>query len=24
LEDPTLLYPPRRIELGIRFGSEGW
>ncbi len=24
LEDPTRFYPPRRIEIGIRFGSEGW
>lgn len=24
LDDPTRFYPPRRIELGIRFGSEGW
>ena len=24
LEDPTRFYPPRRLEIGIRFGSEGW
>jgi hypothetical protein len=24
LEDPTRFYPPRRLEVGIRFGSGGW